>query len=128
MKNNQLLPFFVLIFGLVGCATAPPETAESSASEATATTPTASASATVDAKEVHAGLAVETADTTPLEEVVAAEHESAVICTKERVTGSHFPQKVCRTRAEIAAQREASQNALNRNNSTGFGANSGGTQ
>ena len=137
MKNNQLLIFLVLILGLAGCAAAPVETAESSASTpvagpstpvADSSTPVAesstpAASAAGDSTEVVTGLAVENADTAPLADVVSAEYKNAVICRKERVTGSHFPQKVCRTRGEIDALREENQRALNRNNSTGFGAN-----
>jgi predicted kinase len=52
------------------------------------------------------------------EEKVAAYNESMsqdknkLVCRREVVVGSHFKQTVCRTRAEIEAQRRAAQEAL----------------
>ena len=49
--------------------------------------------------------------------IVAAEpaaDKSELICVRERDTGSRIPRKVCRTRAAIEAERQATQDALKR--------------
>jgi len=38
--------------------------------------------------------------------------DSERVCTRERVAGSHIPTRVCRTRAQLRAQEEASQRQL----------------
>ena len=35
------------------------------------------------------------------------------ICTRERVTGTHFRQRICRTQAQIDARKEADERMLN---------------
>jgi hypothetical protein len=40
------------------------------------------------------------------------------ICSRELKTGTRIPVKVCRTRAEIDAERQATQNAIRSNPST----------
>jgi len=38
--------------------------------------------------------------------------KSGLICKREKVTGSNFPRKVCRTQEQIDAQREADQKSI----------------
>lgn len=47
--------------------------------------------------------------------------QSNLICTREKLTGSNFRQKVCRTQEEIKARREADQRAIRQINKTGAG-------
>jgi predicted outer membrane protein len=42
------------------------------------------------------------------------------ICTREQRTGSKIPVKVCRTQAEIDAERQATQNAMKGNPSANY--------
>ena len=58
--------------------------------------------------------------------IAGVESPDDVICVREKVTGSHFSQRVCRTREQIEAQRKADQEQLERVNSTGFVTNSAG--
>ena len=46
---------------------------------------------------------------------------SNLICTREKITGSNFRTKVCRTQEEIEARREADQRAIRQINKTGAG-------
>lgn len=48
------------------------------------------------------------------------------ICTREKVTGSHMRQRVCRTQEQIDARRDADQRLMNDIVPTGGGASSGG--
>ncbi len=43
------------------------------------------------------------------------ENEDEVICRYEKTINSRIGKRVCRTRAELAAAREAGQNALEEN-------------
>ena len=38
--------------------------------------------------------------------------DSERVCTRERVAGSNIPKRVCRTRAQVEAQEEASRRQL----------------
>lgn len=59
------------------------------------------------------------AATSPTEPAPAAQTQAAdasaksdVVCHTEQVTGSRFPKKVCRSRAEMEAQKQDDQDAL----------------
>lgn len=120
MQNNKLLAVCLFVISLAGCA-ASPEVATSPAADATAVS-----GAFKDSGASDVAVAADAAAQAKAAKLAAAESPDDVICKRERVTGSHFPQKICRTRAQIEAKREADQKALQRNNSTGFEANSAG--
>lgn len=60
------------------------------------------------------------------EEKVAVYNESMsqdrdqIVCRREEVTGSHFKKTVCRSRAEIEAERRAAQDALGQAKGSSF--------
>ena len=41
-----------------------------------------------------------------------SEESNEIVCRRQHVVGSHFKKTVCRTRAEIEAERKAAQMAL----------------
>jgi len=121
MKNSTLVVIVIWVVSMAGCVSNPTAPTEAVQADAPVT----------NSKEVLASGAesVDTAAPSPerVAELASAESPDDVICRREKVTGSHFARKVCRTRAQIEAEREAHQQALQRVNSTGFGANGGGT-
>jgi hypothetical protein len=60
------------------------------------------------------------------EEKVAVYNESMsqerdeIVCRRQQVTGSHFRKTVCRTRAEIEAERRSAQDAMGQARGTTF--------
>jgi hypothetical protein len=63
------------------------------------------------------------------EQVADASGDSAneVVCTREKKVGSNMYQRVCKTRRQLEAEREASQEQLRRDRSLqGAGAMQGG--
>jgi len=40
--------------------------------------------------------------------------DEQLVCVRERQTGSHIPRKVCRTQAQVDAEREAAREATSR--------------
>lgn len=113
MEISKAGSIVILLMGLVGCASSPSAPSELEGASTQATAEVTEASAVANEAEVP--------------KVASAGSPDDVICTREKVTGSHFSRKVCRTRGEIEAEREAHQRALDRVNSTGFGANSSGS-
>lgn len=75
------------------------------------------------------GLAEQSAGIAQLREVAAQTETGSpddVICRREVRTGSHFSTRVCRTRAEIEAAREDSQEFLrDRQSRSGVGGSGG---
>lgn len=49
-------------------------------------------------------------------EVVVKVDDQEVICRREHVVGTRFPQRVCKTRAQIEQERDRSQQTLQRHN------------
>ena len=112
----------MVLLGLSACASAPPDPAASvppAAQSAAAphgepaASPAGTAAAGHGEADGESGLhvvEVPSATPAPPQPVAASEpHEDEVICKRIRVTGSHRLQRVCRTRAEIDAAREAGQ-------------------
>ena len=122
MEISKAGSIVILLMGLVGCASSPSAPSELEGASTQATAEGASTQATAEVTEASA-----VANEAEVPKVASAGSPDDVICTREKVTGSHFSRKVCRTRGEIEAEREAHQRALDRVNSTGFGANSSGS-
>lgn len=54
-----------------------------------------------------------------INELLARNDSNRLVCTTETPTGTHFPQKVCRTYGEIQMQRDAAHNMLRNSNLEG---------
>jgi hypothetical protein len=46
------------------------------------------------------------------DKTAAADPDNELVCEEVPITGSHLPQRVCRTRRQIQREREAAQKAL----------------
>lgn len=65
-------------------------------------------------------------DQNTINELLARNDSNRLVCTTETPTGTHFPQKVCRTYGQMQMQREAARNMLRNSNNEGHALNSGG--
>lgn len=65
-------------------------------------------------------------DQNTVNELLAHNDSNRLVCTTETPTGTHFPQKVCRTYGQIQMQRNAAQNMLRNSNLEGHPKNGGG--
>ena len=43
---------------------------------------------------------------------VKDKHDQEVVCRRVRVTGTHFKQRVCKTRGQMKAEREAARRTM----------------
>lgn len=105
IKGLSALAVAVVMFSGCAATTAVTETAQEATKEATQTI-------SGDSGSVEAAAAEET---TVGETVAAADAKSAkpkVICSYERVTGSHRKTKVCRTAEQIAERRAQDQKTI----------------
>lgn len=65
-------------------------------------------------------------DQNTINELLARNDSNRIVCTTETPTGTHFPQKVCRTYGEIQLQREAARNMMRNSNMQGHATSGGG--
>lgn len=65
-------------------------------------------------------------DQNTINELLARNDSNRLVCDTETPTGTHFPQKVCRTYGQIQMQRAAAGNMLRNSNNEGHPFNSGG--
>ena len=65
-------------------------------------------------------------DQNTVNQLLARNDSNRLVCSTETPTGTHFPQKVCRTYGQIQMQREAAHNMLRNSNQEGHALNSGG--
>ncbi len=93
--------------GITACATSGPESPEPAANVENAATNT-------DTTPVEGQLEVVEVPEVPEVSVSAnvPPPENEIVCRRERTTGTYISKKVCRSRAQIAAEREASQDML----------------
>ncbi len=104
----------ITFFGIVACATSGPERAANAASPVTNSDSAAAETggvAVVDVPEVPKSANAGAGD--------------GRICRREHVTGSYRKVRVCRTRAKIGMERQASQQALRELERQSSGAQSG---
>ena len=144
LGNGEMIRSILLgvaFLGLAACASNPPETAASAPEASTASTtasatlagtavPTATATAEATAPPMAAGTTPEGEDgihvvavptvakTTPPVVASNEDHPEKVKCKRERITGSHRMTRVCRTVAQIEADREAGRSMVQGLNSS----------
>lgn len=58
-------------------------------------------------------------DQNTINELLARNDSNRLVCTTETPTGTHFPQKVCRTYGQIKMQQDAAHNMLRNSNLEG---------
>jgi hypothetical protein len=90
--------------GIAACSTSGPESPEPAANVENAATNT-------DTTPVEGQLEVYDVPEVPFVAIIPT-REPEVICDKERRTGTHISKKVCRTRVQMEAEREAVQGTL----------------
>lgn len=65
-------------------------------------------------------------DQNTINQLLARNDSNRLVCSTETPTGTHFPQKVCRTYGQIQMQREAAHNMLRNSNLEGHPKDGGG--
>jgi len=119
-----------LVLGLVACASSGPQssglpassTAEDPKLVASAQVNEAPATAAVVEGEVIDYVEAPTVEKNAMQE---PQHRDDIVCRREKVTGSHRREKVCRSRGESSAARDETHEALREaNRRTGSSANS----
>lgn len=106
-----------IFLNIVACATSGPESKVSVAQADTSTTSTDPV-----ARKSEGDDPIEDVDAPKIPRNETVSRNSAIVCTKERITGSHRLTKVCRTRSEIESRRTADQDMIRKVQRTPVGA------
>ncbi len=93
----------LLLAFLLACATSAPESTQLVASTVTPATDGNANAASVEPRDIEV-------KEIPIAQNVGTQNE--LICRTERVTGSHFPVRVCQTRAQMLTAQEGARDFL----------------
>lgn len=108
----RLIILVAILAGMAACASsAPPSAASSADSVAVTNTGNEAVASSSDDKSI-----IEMTEVPPLAKTAAAATEPGdeMICHRERMTGSHRLERVCRLKSDMDKTREETQKALRR--------------
>lgn len=112
----RLIISMAILFGAAACASSPPP-AQLAAADTVATANTsneavAGSEATAGAKDEESTIESVEAPQVALTSAPVPEAIDELVCHRERVTGTHRMEKICRYRSEMDRTREETQRAL----------------
>ena len=105
MSNSTKILTVAILASLAACVTPNPEPIQNTPSAAASGD---TATSTPDSQEVN----LQNIEAKEIPLAISVGSPSELICRRERVTGSHMPVRVCRTRAQINAEQRGAEEFL----------------
>ena len=108
MSNSTKILTVAILASLAACVTPNPELIQNVPSAAVPPPSGDTAAPIPDSQEVN----LQNIEAKEIPLAISVGSPSELICRRERVTGSHMPVRVCRTRAQIDAEQRGAEEFL----------------
>ena len=108
MSNSTKILTVAILASLAACVTPNPEPIQNAPSAAMPPTSGDTTALTPDLQEAN----LQNIEAKEIPLAISVGSPSEVICRRERVTGSHMPVRICRTRAQMDAEQRGAEEFL----------------